>query len=186
MAALGLDLASKRQRKRSDYAYHEDYRTRWYVAKKLDLEHDIELNRLRRADNDMFHHLNNPIYGVLIDSIINSYLIQRCGYSTSKSKHIGLVANSYCDYFGAANYPGMLDVGLRIVKIGNSSVMYEVGIFQEGEEQVKAVGGFTQIWVDRATNKVTAEGVPGSIRKPLGPLLEGSGQEGEAPKLAKL
>ena len=136
-----------------------------------------------RADNDMFHHLNNPIYGVLIDSIINSYLIQHCGYSTSGAKHIGLVANSYCDYFGAAHYPGMLDVGLRVVKIGNSSVMYEVAVFQEGEEQVKAVGGFTQIWVDRATNKVTPEGVPRSIREPLKPLLVGSEQVVGAAKL---
>lgn len=134
----------------------------------------------------MFHHLNNPIYGVLIDSIINSYLIQHCGYSTSEAKHIGLVANSYCDYFGAAHYPGMLDVGLRVVKIGNSSVMYEVGVFQEGEEQVKAVGGFTQIWVLRETNKVTSEGVPVSVREPLRPLLRGSGQEIEVAKSSKL
>jgi acyl-CoA thioester hydrolase len=126
----------------------------------------------------MFHHLNNPIYGVLIDSIINSYLIQFCGYSVSDSKHIGLVANSYCDYFGSAHYPGMLEVGLRVVKIGNSSVVYEVGVFQEGEEQVKAVGGFAQIWVDRQTNKVTKEGVPGSVRGPLGTLLKGSEQGG--------
>lgn len=136
-----------------------------------------------RADNDMFHHLNNPIYGVLIDSIINSYLIQHCGYSTSGANHIGLVANSYCDYFGAAHYPGMLDVGLRVVKIGNSSVMYEVAVFQQGEEQVKAVGGFTQIWVDRATNRVTPEGVPKSIREPLKPLLVGSEQVAGASKL---
>jgi acyl-CoA thioester hydrolase len=134
----------------------------------------------------MFHHLNNPIYGVLIDSIINSYLIQHCGYSTSQAKHIGLVANSYCDYFGAAHYPGMLNVGLRVVKIGNSSVMYEVAVFQEGEDQVKAVGGFTQIWVDRASNKVTSEGVPQSIRELLKPLLVGSEQGSRSTSSAKL
>ena len=76
-----------------------------------------------RNDNDMFHHLNNPIYGVLIDSIINSYLIQKAGYSTSGSEFIGLVGSSYCDYFGSAHYPGMLNVGLRVVKMGKSSVM---------------------------------------------------------------
>jgi acyl-CoA thioester hydrolase len=134
----------------------------------------------------MFHHLNNPIYGVLIDSIINSYLIQHCGYSTSQAKHIGLVANSYCDYFGAAHYPGMLNVGLRVVKIGNSSVLYEVAVFQEGEDQVKAVGGFTQIWVDRASNEVTSEGVPSSIREPLKPLLAGSEQDSGLAGSAKL
>lgn len=78
---------------------------------------------LSRNDNDMFHHLNNPIYGVLIDSIINSYLIQKTGYSTSESVYIGLVGSSYCDYFGSAHYPGMLNIGLRVVKMGKSSVM---------------------------------------------------------------
>ena len=131
----------------------------------------------------MFHHLNNPIYGVLIDSIINSYLMKYCGYSTASSKHIGLVANTYCDYFGAAQYPGMLDVGLRVVKMGKSSVMYEVAVFQEGSEQVKAVGGFIQIWVERATNKVTGEGIPQSIEEPLRPLLKKSEQD---PAMAKL
>lgn len=132
----------------------------------------------------MFHHLNNPIYGVLIDSIINSYLMTRCGYSTASSNHIGLVASSYCDYFGSAQYPGMLDVGLRVVKMGKSSVMYEVAVFQRGDEQVKAVGGFIQIWVERATNKVDSEGVPKWVKEPLRPLLEGSEQGPES--VAKL
>jgi acyl-CoA thioester hydrolase len=126
----------------------------------------------------MFSHLNNPIYGVLIDSIINSYLITHCSYSTVTSAHIGLVANTYCDYFGSCSYPGMLDVGLRVVKVGKSSVMYEVGVFQEGSEAVKAVGGFVQIWVLKESNKVSGEGVPKGIREPLGPLMVGSGQEG--------
>ena len=141
----------------------------------------------------MFHHLNNPIYGVLIDSIINSYLIQKAGYSTSGSEFIGLVGSSYCDYFGSAHYPGMLNVGLRVVKMGKSSVMsvvyvvlatmmltmsrYEVGIFQEGEDQVKAVGGFVQIWVLRKTNKPTAEGIPQHVRHELSKLLRGSEQD---------
>jgi acyl-CoA thioester hydrolase len=93
----------------------------------------------------MFHHLNNPIYGVLIDSIINSYLMQYAGYSTANWTQIGLVGNSYCDFFGAAQYPGMLDVGLRVVKMGKTSIMYEVGVFQEGSDQVKAVGGYEKV-----------------------------------------
>lgn len=136
-----------------------------------------------RNDNDMFHHLNNPVYAVLIDSIINSYLMKYCGYSTSSSKEIGLVAHTYCDYFGAAQYPGMLDVGLRVVRIRKASIMYEVGVFQEGSEQVKAVGGFLQIWVDKASNKVLKDGVPKSIGEPLGPLLKRGEND---PALAKL
>lgn len=80
----------------------------------------------------------------------------------------------------------MLDIGLRVAKIGKSSIMYEVAVFQEGAEEVKAVGGFTQIWVKRATNKVTGEGVPRSIREPLKPLLKGSEQDADGGKGSKL
>jgi len=123
--SLGLDLASKKQRRKEDYPYRLDYRTRW-------------------ADNDMFSHLNNPIYGVLIDSIINDYLIKYCGYNTTTYPRTALVVSTYCDYFGSLAYPSMLEVGLRVVKLGKNSVMYECGFFEEGSEQVKAVGGFSQ------------------------------------------
>lgn len=131
----------------------------------------------------MFHHLNNPIYGVLIDSIINAYLMDRCGYSTSKSERIGLVANTYCDYFGSAQYPGILDVGLRVVKLGKSSVMYEVGVFQRGEEKVKAVGGFTQIWVKRLDNRPAVDGIERHVREELMQLVNSDDSEVVKPKL---
>lgn len=80
---------------------------------------------------------------MLIDSIINSYLLAYCGYHLKDSSHVGLVANTYCDYFGSCAYPGVIDVGLRVVKMGRSSVMYEVAFWQGGGS-VKVVGG----WVD--------------------------------------
>ncbi|KAK7189380.1 hypothetical protein DPSP01_005934 [Paraphaeosphaeria sporulosa] len=150
---LGLDLASKKLRKRQDYPYRLDYRTRW-------------------ADNDMFHHLNNPIYGVLIDSIINEYLMTRVGYNTTTYPRTALVANTYCDYFGQLQYPGMLELGLRVVKLGKNSVMYEVGFFKEGDDVVKAVGGFVQIWVMRDGGKAPKEGLEPEVREKLGELMQ--------------
>ncbi|EMC91981.1 hypothetical protein BAUCODRAFT_152327 [Baudoinia panamericana UAMH 10762] len=163
-SSLSLDLSAKRKRRRTDYPHRLDYRTRW-------------------ADNDMFHHLNNPIYGVLIDSIINDYLIKQCGYNTRTYPRIALVASSYCDYFSSPAYPSMLDVGLRVVKLGKNSVMYECGIFEEGDEQVKAVGGFIQIWVKREDNRPPPEGLEPHVRKQLERLLEGPDLETKQPKL---
>lgn len=131
----------------------------------------------------MFHHLNNPIYIVLIDSVINAYIMEKSGYSTATSEHVGLVAHTYCDYFGSAHYPGMLDVGLRVVKLGKSSVMFEVGIFQEGEEKVKAVGGLIQIWVKKADNRPTEEGIPKYVRVELMKLVNSEDTEVVKPKL---
>jgi acyl-CoA thioester hydrolase len=125
----------------------------------------------------MFHHINNPIYGVLIDSIINDYLFKNCGYNTTNYPRIALVANTYCDYFGQTGYPKMLEVGLRVVSLGKNSVKYECGVFEEGDEQVKAVGGFIQIWVKRDDGRPPPEGLEPHVREALGVLLTGSEQD---------
>ena len=120
---------------------------------------------------DMFHHLNNPVYGVLIDSIINQYLFEHCGYNTKDYPRTALVASTYCDYFGSLSYPGIIDMGLRVVKLGNNSVTYECGFFERGVEAVKAVGGFTQIWVKREDGRPPPEGLEPHIRSGLEALM---------------
>lgn len=109
--------------------------------------------------------------------------MDKCGYSTTKSDSIGLVAHTYCDYFGSAGYPGMVDVGLRVVKLGKSSVMYECGIFQRGDEKVKAVGGMIQIWVKRSDNRPAADGIEPHIREVLEKLVNSDDAEIFKPKL---
>lgn len=64
---------------------------------------------------------------------------------------IGLVVSSYCDYFASVGFPDVLDLGLRAVKLGSSSVTYEVGVFKKDEDTVKVVGGFTHVFVERET-----------------------------------
>ena len=113
--------------------------------------------------------MNNPYYGVLIDSIVNQYLIQQCGYKMNKSPQAAIIASTYCDYFGSVEYPGEVDVGMRIVKLGKASVMYEVGVFKKGEEGVKAVDGSTHVWVEQRVpgelGRVTKEGMPREVRE---------------------
>lgn len=47
----------------------------------------------------------------------------------------------------------MIDLGLRVNKLGNSSVTYEVGVFIQGNENAAAVGGYTHVFVDSETRK---------------------------------
>lgn len=112
--------------------------------------------------------MNNPYYGVLIDSIVNQYMIEECGYKVNRDKQAGIIANTYCDYFGSVSYPDVVECGLRIVKLGKASVMYEVGIFRKGDESVKAVGGSTHVFVvqkDGVLGKPDKEGgMPGHMR----------------------
>src|SRR5881392_671378 len=110
----------------------------------------------------MYAHMNNSIYAFLFDSIINTYLITHRGldpFSPPSSSQIGLVVSSYCDYFSPISFPDVLDLGLRVAKLGTSSVMYEVGVFRRGEEDVKAVGGFTHVFVERERMRPATGGV---------------------------
>lgn len=94
-----------------------------------------------------------------IDSVVNTYLIQHCGLKpndTASTDPIGLVVSSSCNYFAPLSFPEVVDLGVRVSKLGNSSVTYEVGFFGQGSNKVAAVGGFTHVFVDPKSRRPTA------------------------------
>ncbi|KAF4612403.1 hypothetical protein D9613_004291 [Agrocybe pediades] len=93
-------------RRRGDYVFFLEYRTRW-------------------SDNDQYSHINNAVYYHFFDSIINTYLIEKCGLDPKSSPLIGLVVSSYCQFFFPLSFPQVLELGLRVNNLGNSSVSYE-------------------------------------------------------------
>lgn len=129
---------------------------------------------LARSDNDMYSHLNNTTYSHLYDSIISTYLLIHCSLSLPSSpvaehspSQIGLVVSSTSQYFAPISFPAIVELGLRIEQLGKTSVTYEVGVFQEGCEHVRAVGGFTHVFVDRESKRPSLEGMPATIRNGL-------------------
>ena len=122
---------------------------------------------LCRSDNDVYHHLNNSVYAFLIDSVVNAYLIESCDLKPATSEQIGLVVSSYCDFFGSVAYPAVVDLGLRVLKIGKSSVLYEVGIFEQGQDAVKAVGGFIHVFVEQNGRRPAKDGMDRQTRQGL-------------------
>jgi len=106
----------------------------------------------------MYSHINNSIYYHLFDSIVNTYLIERCGLTPPSSPLIGLVVSSFCQFFSPLSFPQVLDLGLRVNKLGKSSVSYEVGVFEEGKDTPAAVGGYTHVFVENKSRKSMAIG----------------------------
>jgi acyl-CoA thioester hydrolase len=119
----------------------------------------------------MYHHLNNSVYSFLLDSIANAYLIENCGLSPSGGEHIGLVVHSYFDFFGSVAFPTVVDLGLRVTKIGKSSVAYEVRVFEKGNASVRAVGGFVHVFVEREGMRPATNGMKEEMRRGLEKIL---------------
>ena len=110
-----------------------------------------------------------------IDSVANSYLITHCGMNPSSSPSIGLMVSSSCTFVSSCAFPAVLELGLRVNKLGTSSVTYEVGIFEEGVEGVKAVGGFTHVFCDSVHRRPVK--LLGAYREGLEKLLVGPSEE---------
>ncbi|MDA9816752.1 acyl-CoA thioesterase [Alphaproteobacteria bacterium] len=110
----------------------------------------------RWNDNDIYGHMNNIIYYALFDTAVNKWLIKNKLIDIKNGQNIGLIVQSGCNYFSSFEYPENLNAGIRITKIGKSSVRYEVGLFKEKEELSSADGFFIHVYVDRKTNKPIA------------------------------
>lgn len=131
----------------------------------------IRAHTTRWLDNDVYGHLNNSIYYHLFDSLVNDFLISICSFSPSTSPQIGLVVHSHCDYFGSVGYPSVVDVGLRVSKLGKSSVTYECAVFEQGVEEVKAVGEFVHVFVEREGRRPVKEGMEQKVKEKLQELV---------------
>ena len=110
--------------------------------------------------------MNNAIYYHLYDSIVNDYLARHCGVQATSSPVIGLVVTSFSDFYRPLGYPQVLELGLRVSKLGRSSVTYEIGVFEDGVESVAAVGGYTHVFVESGSRKT------GSMSKEIREGLE--------------
>ena len=123
----------------------------------------------RWADNDVYGHVNNVVYYSFFDTVVNQYLIEQRALNLETSTVIGLVVETQCEYFGPISFPDVVHAGLRVAKIGNSSVRYEIGLFRNEEDTASAQGYFVHVYVDRASRRSTP--VPAGMRLALEKLL---------------
>ena len=129
------------------YPHHLDIPTRW-------------------NDNDVYGHVNNVEYYAFFDTVINRFLIEEGGLDIARGEAIGLCAESHCEFRAAFVFPETVRAGLRVGKLGRSSVRYEIGLFAEGADEAAATGWFVHVFVDRESRR------PAEIPAPIRAALE--------------
>lgn len=122
---------------RSDFAAFRQIQTRW-------------------MDNDAYGHMNNVVHYSLFDTAVNGWLIEQGLLDVTKSQTYGLVVETGCRYYAEMQFPDLVHAGLRIARIGTSSVRFEVGLFRNDEEEAAAEGFFVHVYVDRDTHRPVA------------------------------
>ena len=108
---------------------------------------------------------------VRYDSVVNTYLIEKCGLHPPTSSQYGLVVHSHSDFFGSIAFPAVAELALRVNKLGKSSVTYEVALFEKGIEDVKSVGELVHVFVERSSGRPAAAGMDVDLKSGLQALL---------------
>ncbi|SAL34323.1 thioesterase family protein [Caballeronia peredens] len=137
---------------RADYAHFLAISTRW-------------------SDNDVYGHINNVVYYSYFDTVVNEYLLRAGVLDFSEGETIGLVVETRCNFFAPVVFPEAIEAGLRVEKLGNTSVRYEVAIFARGANEAAAQGHFVHVYVDRVTRRPVA--LPAPLIAALEPLVTG-------------
>jgi len=119
----------------------------------------------RWMDNDVYGHVNNVVYYSYFDTVVNTYLIHAGALDIEAGSTIGLVIETQCNYFSSLTFPDTVVAGLRVAKLGNTSVRYEVGLFRGDDEIAAAQGHFVHVYVDRETRRPVA--LPQPLRQAL-------------------
>ncbi len=135
---------------RSDYRHFLTIPTRW-------------------MDNDVYGHVNNIIYYSFFDTVVNQYLLEGGFLDFEHGEVIGLVVETGCRYAKPIAFPDVVTAGLRVTRIGNSSVRYEIGLFRGDDEDAAAEGHFVHVYVGRISRR--PERLPDDLRKLLQPLF---------------
>ncbi len=138
---------------RADYVHWEQVTTRW-------------------ADIDVYGHMNNARYFEIIDTVVNNHLVTATGTDIRALPAIGVVAEVGCRYFAEVGYPEPVDVGVVVDRLGTSSVVYRVGLFQGDGEEAAAEGRFVHVYVDNGDPDRPVVPVPDQIRTAVTPLTK--------------
>ena len=140
------------------------------IGTRADYRHFMSLPT-RWMDNDVYGHVNNVVYYSYFDTLINRYLIDAGGLDFREGPVIGLAVESLCRYHKSFAYPDTIDGGLRVGRLGTSSVRYEIGLFStdKNEAEARAEGHFVHVFVDRETQRPTP--IPQAMRAALERLV---------------
>ncbi|MBN9669806.1 acyl-CoA thioesterase [Roseibium aggregatum] len=120
--------------KRSDFRAFQQIPTRW-------------------MDVDIYGHVNNVQYLSFFDTAVNAWYVGKGLLDPVKSSEIFLVVETGCHYFAELTFPSMVSAGLRIEKLGSSSVVFTVGLFSGEQSDTAALGRFVHVLVDRETRR---------------------------------
>jgi len=122
----------------------------------------------RWMDNDAYGHVNNVVYYSWFDTAVNAHLVEQGALDPASGDVVGVVVETGCRYHAPVSFPEPVGPGLRVERVGGTSVAYALGVFRAGEERAAADGRFVHVYVECAAMRPVP--VPEAVRRAVLPL----------------
>jgi acyl-CoA thioester hydrolase len=136
---------------RADYRFFHTITTRW-------------------MDNDVYRHVNNVTYYSWFDTVVARFLLGSGAINLTDSAVVGVVVETLCRYHAPIAFPDEITAGLRVERLGNTSIRYGIAIFRADEDIASADGHFVHVYVDRATQQ-KPQPLPDRLREAAAALI---------------
>ena len=136
--------------RRADFPWFRTLQTRW-------------------MDNDLYGHVNNVLYYSYFDTLIAHFLMEEGGLDPWGGGVLDIAVETGCRFHRSFRFPEAIEAGLRVARVGNSSVRWEIGLFHGGADAASADGHFVHVFCDRATGRPIP--IPDGIRAAIDRLL---------------
>ncbi len=130
-------MSALKGERRANYPYGLEIPTRW-------------------MDCDAYGHVNNVIYYSWFDTAVTRMLFEAGLIWMDTSPIVGLCVESHCEFFAPVAFPEAVEARVRIGRVGDKSLRYEIGLFLDGRDEPAAAGYFVHVFVDRETRRPVA------------------------------
>ncbi len=94
-------------------------------------------DKLRYSDTDRQGHVNNAVFATLLETG-RVEVLRDPGASLTEDGREWVIARLSLDFLGEITWPGRIDTGTRVQRVGTSSVVMEQALFQDGRIVARA------------------------------------------------
>ncbi len=115
-------------------------------------------DKLRYADTDRQGHVNNAVFSSLLETG-RVELLHPPGGALSDPGASWVIARLELDFLGEVRWPGRVDIGTRVQRVGRSSVTLGQALFQDGRAVARAVTVIVQVDDDSHGSRPLSETV---------------------------
>ena len=120
--------------------------------------------QVRWEDIDIYGHVNNVVHLSYFDTAVNGWYVDEGLLVMGESAHVFLVAETGAQYFREIRFGDAVACGMRVERLGRSSVTYDLALFRDGETACARVR-YVHVLVDETTRRPAP--IEGEMRQKL-------------------